>query len=273
MIGYHPPRMHESSGRNTRLFAAQMDESPVVSEAEPEVSIGSCFGQFALVMGVAGMIGYLTMPRRYLQRHGVLLLASMLLLFVIGLDGRVSRPEGLVLVASFGLYVFFLLGEEGALKNVRARPLRNGAKVWIGLAVGLLLVVASAELIVHSAIALALRWNVDQSFVAIVIIGVGTSLPELMISVGSVLKARAAMSVGNLLGSNVLDVLLPAGLAALVAPLRFDRGLLFFDLAALFLLSVLVLFFFLRTRGLQHREAAVLLAIYAGYLLTKMIQA
>ena len=236
-------------------------------------AIGSAFAQFALVMGVAGMLGYLTMPRRYLQRHGVMLLASMLLLFVTGLDGRVSRVEGLVLVLTFGLYVVFLFSEEGALEKVRARPLGNGWKVWLGLAAGLLLVVASSELIVRSAIGLALRWDVDQSFVAIVIVGIGTSLPELVISVGSVLKSRTAMSVGNLLGSNILDVLLPVGLASLLAPLRFDRGLLLFDLPALFLLSVLILIFFLRTRGLQHREAVALLSIYAGYLLIKMIQA
>jgi cation:H+ antiporter len=267
-VGSNLPEIVLSVTAALRNLSGEDASSLIVGNA-----LGSCFAQFALVMGVAGMIGYLTMPRRYLQRHGVMLLASMLLLFVAGLDGAVSRLEGLVLVLAFALYVVFLFSEEGALEKVRARPLGNGWKVWLGLMVGLLLVVVSSELIVHSAIGLALRWDVDQSFVAIAIVGVGTSLPELMISVGAVLKERAAISVGNLLGSNILDVLLPVGLASLVAPLRFDPGLLFFDLPALFLLSVLVLIFFLRTRGLQHREAAVLLSVFGAYLLTKMIQA
>jgi len=81
------------------------------------------------------------------------------------------------------------------------------------------------------------------------------------------------MSVGNLVGSNVLDVLLPIGLASLIAPLGFDVGLLFFDLPALFLLTVLVMVFFLRHRGLQRGEAMVLLFAFSGYVLTKMFQA
>jgi cation:H+ antiporter len=81
------------------------------------------------------------------------------------------------------------------------------------------------------------------------------------------------MSVGNLVGSNVLDVLLPIGLASLIAPLDFAAGLLFFDLPALFLLTVLVMVFFLRHRGLQRGEAMALLFAFSGYLLTKMFQA
>ena len=87
------------------------------------------------------------------------------------------------------------------------------------------------------------------------------------------MRGRAGMSVGNLVGSNILDVLLPIGLAALIAPLHFARSLIVFDLAILFVLSLMVLWFFLRKRGLQHREAAAVVTFYSAYILVKMVEA
>ncbi|WP_405234887.1 sodium:calcium antiporter [Lentisalinibacter orientalis] len=102
-------------------------------------------------------------------------------------------------------------------------------------------------------------------------IGLGTSLPELAISVNAVLRKRVSLSVGNIVGSNIFDTLVPIGTAGLIAPLAFDRGILTFDLPWLFGLTALVLFLFLvRRRGLQRPEAALLLGLYAGYVTLKL---
>jgi cation:H+ antiporter len=174
---------------------------------------------------------------------------------------------------SFVVYLIFLFGEEQLLAKVRDGKGAPMFKTWLMLVVGLALVVGSSEIIVRSAMALAIMWGVDQSFIAIVIIGVGTSLPELTISIGAITRARGGMSVGNLVGSNILDVLLPIGLAALIGPLHFARSLMLFDLAVLFVLSLMVLLFFLRKRGLQHREALALVSFYTAYILVKMVEA
>jgi len=134
--------------------------------------------------------------------------------------------------------------------------------------------VARRELrvVVRAATDLAESWDVRQSFVAIVILGAGTSLPELSISLTTA-KERPGLSVGNLIGSNLVDVLLPAGLAAVIHPVRFEADLLWFDLPMLFALTVTVLLFFLRRRGLQKGEAAILLGSYGAYLVFKIVQA
>ena len=138
------------------------------------------------------------------------------------------------------------------------------------LLVGLVVVVWSAELTVSSAVDVAERFGVSEAVVAIVLIGMGSSLPELTISVGAVLKGHQRMSVGNLIGSNVFDTLVPIAAAALIAPLRFDEGLLRVEVPYLFFVTAVVLFFFIRKRGIQRWEATTVLALYLGYVVAKV---
>ena len=139
--------------------------------------------------------------------------------------------------------------------------------------VGLAIVVVSAELTVDGAIAVAAALNISEAFIAVIIIGLGTSLPELSISVGAAIRNRARMSVGNLVGSNIFDTLVPVGVAAAIAGLRFDANLLKFEVPFLFVLTLAVLFFFVRKRGLQKGEAVTILALYGGYVLVKLSNA
>ena len=107
----------------------------------------------------------------------------------------------------------------------------------------------------------------------VVVIGAGTSLPELSISISAALKKQGGLSVGNILGSNIYDALVPIGAASVIMPLRFERDLLWFDLPVLLGLSVLTLFFFRRKRGLQNGEALVLVLAYISYLMIKILRA
>jgi cation:H+ antiporter len=109
----------------------------------------------------------------------------------------------------------------------------------------------------------------EQSFIAVVIIGFGSSLPEVSVSLAAALKRRAHMSVGNLIGSNVFDTLVPIGVAATIVDVEFDAAMLRFELPFLFALSIIRLAFFRRARGIQRLEAAVILRLYIGYVAIK----
>ena len=148
-----------------------------------------------------------------------------------------------------------------------------GSRLVIDHLVGLGIVGICAELTVSGAIAVAAALNISETFVAVIIIGLGTSLPELSISIAAVMKQRARMSVGNLVGSNIFDTLVPVGAAAAISTLRFDENLLRYELPFLFFLTLIVLIFFLRKRGIQKGEAIIVLALYGGYLLLKLSQA
>lgn len=231
-------------------------------------ALGSCLGQFGLVMAIAGLLGQLSLPRTQVLFHGGVLFGSMLLLALVGWSGDVNRIEGAVLVAVFASYLVLLVVNEGALGKARDAVDGGMFRIWCWLLLGLVTVVVSAEVIVDTALQLARAWGIDQSFIGIAIIGVGTSLPELMISIGAALRARMALSVGNLIGSNILDVLLPIGIAAVIVPISFDPGLLRFDLVALLLLSLVVLGMLLKPRGIRRPQALLILLCYLGYLLS-----
>jgi cation:H+ antiporter len=108
--------------------------------------------------------------------------------------------------------------------------------------------------------------------IAVLIIGLGTSLPELSISISAILKKRTELSVGNIIGSNVLDTLLPIGVAAVISNVSFERQLLFFDLPFIFVLTSVVLAFFVTRPGVTRREGLVILALYGSYVAVKLMQ-
>lgn len=268
-IGSDLPELVVSLDAAFRQLAGQDTANLIIGNA-----IGSCFGQIGLVIGIAGLLGQLSLSQRQVLLHGGVLIAATLLLVLVSLDGRIQRLEGIAMVLAFAAYLVLVAREEGLLDRGREQPDGSSAEEtgsavtahWLRLLVGLAIVFVSAELIVRMAMTLAVQWGVDQSFIGIAIIGIGTSLPELVISVVAVLRKRVALSVGNLIGSNILDTLLPIGIAAAIVPFDFPVALLRFDLPALLGITVLVLVLLIPRRGIRWPQALVVLAGYGAYL-------
>jgi len=235
-------------------------------------ALGSYLGQLGFVLGFVALFKRLELSRGSAWRHGAALLGALLLLGLFGYDGVVTRLEGLLLVAVYvGYFAAMFLGSGSFETEETGEPPQKLAIAWILLVVGLVIVTGAAELTVSTAIGLAKTMGVSESFVSIVLIGLGTSLPELSISLGAALKNRESMSVGNLIGSNVFDTLVPVGAAAAISTIRFDSGMLAYEMPYLMLLTTVVTFFFLRKRGIQKSEAVVVLLMYAGYVALKLL--
>jgi cation:H+ antiporter len=232
-------------------------------------AVGSTLGQIGFVLGLAALMAFLTLSRREIYRHGAFLLGSVILLFATGLDAEVSRTEGAILVISYLLYLTAVFEREHQEAVVDQLSINHAAMFWLMLAAGIAIVVASAELTVDKARELAEHLGVSQSVIAIFIVGLGSSLPELVISLGALQKKRIGLSVGNIIGSNVFDTLLPVGIAALITPVTFESQLLWFDVPFLFVLTALVLGFFYRG-GLGRREGTVILSAYFAYAFFKI---
>ena len=235
-------------------------------------SIGSVVAQISFVLGVAGLLGVLTLPREFIFRHGTVLLAVTVLLFLLAIDGYVSRIEGMVLVAVYALYVLALMN-GGNRPDETPEPVAHGGwRSWTALVAGLVTVIVSSELTVSSVVSLAKTFSISEALIAVLVIGLGTSLPELSISISAIMKKRTHLSVGNIIGSNILDTTLPIGLAAIIAGVNFEKGLLHFDLPFIFLVTFIVLALFLRRAGVRKPQGLIILALYSLYVLVKLSQ-
>lgn len=233
-------------------------------------AVGSALGQIGFVLGLAGLFGSLTLPRKIITTHGSMLIGSLALLAITAADANVSRIDGVILVVAYFAYLGFLLSDRDSWEEKgdgsSVLPL---AATWLFVVIGLGIVIYCAELTVSAASNVARLLDVEEAIIAIVVIGLGTSLPELSISIGAVIRRRSRMSVGNLLGSNIFDTLLPIGAAALISGIRFDHAMLTRDLPFLFALSVVVLMLFWKTKGIRKFEAAAIAGAYCVYVLVR----
>lgn len=234
-------------------------------------SIGSAFAQIGLVLGIVGLSGYLLIGKKYLVHHGSMLIGAIVILWLVGYDGVISQLDGLILLVLFTLYFLLLLRNESQSHPQKLKQPLKLFELWFKLTAGLITVIAASELTIHSAVYLAESLQIPQILIATFIVGIGTSLPELSISLKAIRQRRGALSVGNILGSNIFDTLVPIGIAAIISPLSFNHSLLYIDLPALAAISLLVLLFFFKKKGLQRREAIVILLAYTFYIVTNIV--
>ncbi len=234
-------------------------------------AIGSSFSQISLVLGSVGLLGYLTLKKRHLFEDGIMLLGSVLLVILLAFDGKITRVDGIVLIVVYLIYYFRLFHQERIGKKIKKEFSKHIRKDILFLIIGIIIVIFTSELVIDNSISFAENFGVKQSFVGIIIIGLGTSLPELALALNAVRKKASGLSVGNLIGSNIFDILIPVGMGASIAELQIEKSLVMFDLPFLFILSFIVLFFFNRKKGLQKTEAVILIAIFVIYAVLKIV--
>lgn len=233
-------------------------------------AIGSTLGQIGFVMGLAALLTRLELTPREAVRHGAFLTGSIVLLAIFALNGQITRAEGALLVVAYIAYLISVFERERTDSPGNNLSLNSIVMFWLLLVLGIVLISFSAGLTVDKARVLAQALGVSQSVIAIFIVGLGSSLPELVISLAALRKKHIGLSVGNIIGSNVFDTLLPVGAASLITPVTFERQLLVFDLPFLLAITVLVLLFFLRG-GLGRPQGIVIVGAYFAYALTKLL--
>lgn len=234
-------------------------------------AIGSSISQITVILGIAALLLTFKMPKSELILNGIFLLLSVVLVYVFGHDGNITRVEGILLIITYLLYYYLLLRNNKDETTAENEGAPNSIpKIILFLIAGLIVLIGSSHLVVENAMELAKAWGVEQSFVGIAVIGLGTSLPELAVSIGAAMKKSAAMSVGNVIGSNIFDGLIPIGLGASITDVKLESGFLKIDLPLLFFSSLLVIIFLLTKKGMSRLEGITLILVYLAYITLKM---
>lgn len=229
--------------------------------------IGSAANLLTIILGIAGLLGALWVSRKRLRRDGFMLIGSILLLAILGYDGALTVFDGYVLIIVYLLYLLDLTRQEKLYTKITGRkPEMHLAFDLLRLAGGLFLVVLTSNYVVKNGIALAEAWGVTQTFVGIFIVGLGTGLPELAVSIAALRKKQVQMSVSNLIGSNICDLLFSLGAGTIIAGFLVSARVLYYDIPALIIIAAAVLFLFRGGRKLTKAEAASLIIVYFAYL-------
>ena len=208
--------------------------------------LGSNVANVALVLGLGIVMRPLAVSSRLLRWELPALGTATVLVLLFGASGTIGRIEGAALLA---LLVIFLVvsarlgAESGQSRAAEVEVLDPAASIRRGvvqLLVGVAALAAGSELLVRGATGLAERLDISQVVIGAVVIAVGTSLPELATTAVAALRRRHAIAVGNVIGSNVFNLLGALGLASLVAPLPIDGRLYELELPAMALSAVLL---------------------------------
>ena len=244
----------------------------------PDLAVGNVVGSnimnTMLIVGCAAVVAPMTISPATVRKDIPFAIGASLLLIVLALHSHLSRLDGLLLLGGFAAFMGYTLRQvhgDGShdpsssgdcdQENRPLIPWRNVAFV-LG---GLLGLVVGSNVFVDHATTLAYSLGISEGVVGLTVVAGGTSLPELATTVVAARKGQSAMAIGNVLGSNVFNVLLILGLTATISPLQIE-GITTIDISVM-LLSVVLLWLFCRTRYTVERwEGAVLLVGYLAYL-------
>ncbi len=231
--------------------------------------VGSNIANLGLVLGIVLVLGSMEIKKSFYTTDWPVMMASTLLFCgFIYFDGELQRTEGLIMFVALFLFLVYLLRfqktaiEEELETPIVPLPLYK-AVMFFGL--GGVALWGGSELLVSGAVGLASYFGVSDRIIGVTVVSIGTSIPELAASIIAILKKEKAISIGNLIGSNIFNLLAVLGITSMVTPIRvIDQGLLSSDIFWMLGISFLILplVFFPKGLRLGWRDGIVLLALY-----------
>ncbi|HMQ32216.1 MAG TPA: calcium/sodium antiporter [Chloroflexaceae bacterium] len=244
--------------------------------------LGSNIANVLLILGLAAVVAPLLVATRVLQREVPMMIGVSALLWALAADGSLGRFDGALLVGLLGVFLVTTVSMErrsGAEAPERAEAAERtwwGVLRNVGLVLGgLILLVAGAQWLVDGAVAFARALGVSELIIGLTVVAIGTSLPEIATSVLASMRGEREIAVGNVVGSNILNILMVLGLTALITPgpLLVPAAALEFDLPVVLATAVACLPIFFNGRMIARWEGALFLGYYAAYTLALVLEA
>lgn len=242
--------------------------------------VGSNIMNILIILGLSAVITPLKVAKSTIRYEIPFMIAITALLTVLGMSGTITFMNGIVLWAVFIIYFIYLVvltrkqqnsieegvssvstGNEPSDKQVKALSI---PKALVLVVIGIVLIVAGSNIAVDAATELARTFGLSERIIGLTIVALGTSLPELVTSVLAARKGNADIAIGNIVGSNIFNILFVVGTSALIIPIPFAQAFVT-DFAVAAGAAILLLICCLRKQRLSRLSGALMLICYAAY--------
>lgn len=236
-------------------------------------ALGSVLAQGGLVLGVLFFLGGRSSAEGDTNaRVGAFVwLGTTILLWFLMRDGRIGSGDAVALCVVYaGFFIHTCRTSAWRDRSIVRSEIGPAVLSISALIGGLVIVVYAANVAVEHSIAWADRSGVNPTAIGLFALGAGTSMPELAVSIGAVARGRPALSLGNILGSNIFDLLVPIGVAALIHPLNADEHVLRFDLPMIAVFAAFLGWRLTRSRTFARGDAMLLVVGYAAFVMFRL---
>ncbi|MFC5076449.1 Inner membrane protein YrbG [Vibrio thalassae] len=240
--------------------------------------LGSNIANIALILGITAMIKPLSISSAVLRRELPLMVAVTLIAGLILWDSHLGFYEGIILFALFAAFILAMLrisktekesGNSDAMLEEQESEIPEGVSNWkaaMWVVIGLIILPIAADRLVDSAVTIAQYFGMSDLVIGLTIIAIGTSLPELAASLAGVLKGEDDMAVGNIIGSNVFNILAVMGLPGIINPSILSEHAMGRDFWVMLAVSLLLVVMALgKSKSISRIEGFILLVLFIGY--------
>lgn len=238
----------------------------------PDLAVGNVVGSnifnTMLIVGISAAVAPMAISRSAVRKDIPFAVVATLMLSVMCMDGNISRTDAGILFALFIVFMVYTLrlARKGAV-DVEEKKKEDLSVVMssVFIIVGLACLIGGSNLFVNGASAIAKALNVSDAVIGLTVVAMGTSLPELATSVVAARKGRSAMAMGNVIGSNVFNILMILGVTGMITPMQIE-GITMTDMGVMLVGMVLVWMFSYTKYKVARWEGFVLAAMFVGYM-------
>ncbi|MBU1028997.1 calcium/sodium antiporter [Patescibacteria group bacterium] len=246
---------------------------------ENSLTLGNVLGgnmvNLGVALGLTALIAPIGLPAKNHRFELYSLVFALAILYMLLRDGLLSRFDGLILVTMAIVFILAVIREATTMSKVERvikrtitiKRRRERLYNIIAIAAGLALLFIGARMTVVNAVSLARLAGVSEVLIGLTLIALGTSLPEILTTIISAIKKTEQLSIGNIIGSNVMNVLLILGVSVLISPIKINQTVWQYDLPFLLLTTLIFISIVRSSQKISRREGLLLLSAYVIYVL------
>jgi cation:H+ antiporter len=244
---------------------------------QPDMAVGNAIGSIicntGLILGIYNLIKPTKINTKVYTFKSLLLITYLLVFWYMSINRIISGFEASILLLLLFTYIVFNVAVVSYKKSIARNTIvyeKHTAREYTfqisRFIIGILLIVIGARLLVSQGTLMAKSWGVSEALISLTLIALGTSLPELATAISALLKGHTGLSIGNILGANILNITMVIGLSAQISPLALNKQAFYFDIPSAIIITALLVIPSILFKKISRLHAVLLLSGYAAYL-------